>query len=747
MNEDLQQQLLTCDKEPIHIPGAIQPHGYLLAIDKAAFTIKYMSENISGLTGLSAAELLGHDYKILFEKKNIQLRSSYLSQLKDFADDNEEQKLAALQVKINDKPWFLLAHKSAGNIVLEFEPADTKMDIEIQQVLGASVSQILDGNNINRSLQNAAKKIKEIIHYERIMIYKFWEDGHGEVIAEEKEEDQEAFLGLHYPASDIPKQARELYKINLTRIIADVPATTVPLLAQGTNGNATPLDLTHSSLRAVSPIHIEYLKNMGVLASYSISLIVNNQLWGLIACHNSAPKFIDHKAREATKLIGQILSSAIEYREEESSKNSYRHYTSSINEIIKSLQDNDTIIKALVESSAHIMSLTSAKGLAIVFGNELYTNGITPPTEAITELRDWLAENNDQQIYHTESLSAEYKPAANWVLDASGLLACELSKEMGEYIFWFKPEIIKTVNWAGNPEKLEVKDVNGNIRISPRRSFESWMEQVKQHSDPWTRGEFAAVIKLREDVIQAISLKANQLRLLNEKLQQAYDELDTFSFTISHDLKTPLASVKNYTEILLEENTSFSDDEINMLRRIVKGADKMHVLINEVLAYSRIGRKNITGEEINMNELAEELVTEIRTAYKDIQPAIRVSELPPLYGDRTMLNQLFTNLLSNAVKYSSKKQTPEISFSGENFPHETVYKITDNGIGIDMSFGNQIFDIFKRMSNAASYEGSGVGLSIVKRIVERHNGKIWYESELGNGTVFYLSFPKQRNTL
>lgn len=740
---DIKERLVSCDREPIHIPGKIQQHGFLVAVNKNNFSVSYVSENVVDLTGINIETIINAELDLLLKNDAIQLRASHLSQLKDFAADEKELKLPPLNISLGSKPYFLLAHKSGDELVLEFEPADGSSDEELQQLIGASLSEILQGGLINKSLQIAAKKIKQITGYERVMVYKFWDDGHGEVIAEEKAAGQEPFLGLHYPATDIPKQARELYKINLTRIIADVQSTPVDIIAAGDKLAAKPLDLTHSTLRAVSPIHIEYLKNMEVMASFSISLIANNKLWGLIACHNATAKFIDYKAREGARLIGQILSSSVEYKTNEEGKDAARVFSNAISELLRLLQNKDSITDALTQRDYNLLSVTNAKGAAIIFDKEVRTLGVTPSVDEINELTEWLSKNVQQQIFSTESLMNEYKPAAAFSSVCSGLLACELSKEMKEYLLWFKPEILKTVKWAGNPEKLETVNEKGEIRISPRQSFAVWTEQVRQNSEPWTRNEFASVIKLREDVLQVVNQKANQIRILNDKLQEAYDELDTFSFTISHDLKTPLSSVKNYTEILLEDSTSLGEDELKMLNRIVKGAEKMNVLIDEVLAYSRIGRKQLVKEKINMKLMIDEIVSEIKMAYKNIPFEIVITQLPDIYGDRTMINQVFTNLLSNAVKYAGKVEKPLITLGGEDFPHEVIYTITDNGIGINMAFGNQIFEIFKRLNNAADFEGTGVGLSIVKRIIEKHHGKIWYESELGVGTKFYTSFTKQ----
>jgi chemotaxis family two-component system sensor kinase Cph1 len=732
--------ITNCDREPIHVPGYIQGHGYLVAVDKLHFTIQYISENLLQKTKCTTVTLQGKTLNEFLEISNIQLKAISLAQLLNYASETTFEGINPVSVEIDGKPYYLIAHHYNNFLIIEFELRESAAEIELQRLIGPSLSKILDGKTLRIILQKASEQVKEIIHYDRVMIYKFWEDGHGEVIAEAKNEELEPYQGLHYPASDIPKQARELYKKNLTRIIADVNMPTSPILAVNDVAASYPIDLTYATLRAVSPIHIQYLKNMGVAASFSVSLIAHGELWGLIACHNYSPRSIDFKARESARLIGQILSSSLEYRDEEESKDFNKHYRQAADDIIRQMTKDWDVVSALTKDSQLLVKVTSAMGAALIYENDIYKIGITPNNEQIQEIVNWLQEHNTPQIFHTDNFYKYYKPAKQFAETASGLMVCTLSKEMGEYIFWFKGERIKTVNWAGNPGKNIEKDETGNIIISPRRSFEIWSQQVENTSEPWSKAEISTVMKLREDITYIVNQKANQIRQLNEKLKEAYEELDTFSFTISHDLKTPLTSIKNYTEIILEENDTLNEDTLNILHRIIRSADKMHQLIKEVLAYSRISRKELIRENLNMQYLLDEIVNELMVAYKTSETKVIIKNTPDFKADKTMIIQVFTNIIGNALKYSSKSPHPTVIIDAEVKDNEIVYKVQDNGVGIDVQFGNQVFEIFKRLDNVQQFEGSGVGLSIVKRIMEKHNGKVWYESELNKGTTFYLSF-------
>ena len=734
--------LTNCDKEPIHIPGRIQSHGYLVAFDVKERVICYTSDNIRFLSGNNPKNLIGQPVTEFINEAGFgEGKIDYL-QLIEYAEQNDFENINPIIIEQAGRNFYMIVHRSGNMIAMEFEPADPSIDRGLQRFMGMSLAKILEARTIQKTLDFAAKQIKELIGYDRVMIYKFWEDGHGEVMAEEKNDDLEPFLGLHYPASDIPVQARALYKLNLVRIIANVNADPNALISHAVLHDQ-PLDLTHSTLRAVSPIHIEYLKNMGVQASFSVSIVINDQLWGLIACHNYTPRFIDYKARNSAKLIGQVLSSSLEFRVEEQQKELMRKFQADLHTITRIASKDWDIANALVKYDTTILNLTSAPGAALLFEDKIYLLGITPTEEEVRGIERWYREHIRSTMYRTDSLMKEYAPAAAFKNTASGLLCCTLSRELRECIMWFKPELLKTVNWAGNPEKTMTVDSNGQTVLSPRRSFDLWSQQVDGTSEPWSSAEIGSAMKIREEIVQLINHKANQIRILNEKLQKAYDELDTFSFTISHDLKTPLASIRNYTEILLEDFPEFNADVKTTLSRIVRSTDRMNLLIKEVLAYSRIGRKEIETAHLDMNKLITQCKIENLAAYPVDNVKFIVKNTPSIDGDGIMISQVFNNLIGNALKYSSKNPTPKITVNGEETDNEVIYTIEDNGIGIDMQYGNQIFDLFKRLESAKSFDGSGVGLAIVKRIVEKHQGKIWYESELGIGTKFYLSFNKK----
>ena len=729
-----------CDIEPIHIPGQIQTHGFLIVVDDQLI-IRFFSNNVCEFLPEASSNLLGTSLKSfeLFFKNAHQF--DFITQLINLGKANKSfDQTNPFQITIEEAQFHLVISTAANYFLLEFEPAiSTGNDIDIQRMIGHTLTQMLADKRLNHLLNNTAKQVKNIIHYDRIMVYRFGEHGHGEVVAESKNDELESWLGLHYPASDIPKQARELYKLNLTRLIADVNVTPSKILTAADNNQS--LDLTNAQLRAVSPMHIVYLKNMGVASSFSISIMYKNELWGLIACHNYSPKFIDYKSRESSKLLGQILSSALEFRQAEENQLVHQHFKNNFDHLSKSLQKSISIENALTSETITMLDVVNASGAILVFEKSIVKMGVTPDNEQVTDLLYWIKNNITVSLYHTTNLSEVY-PGANIYRDiASGMMIFVLSKELEEYAIWFKPEIIKTITWAGNPEKRLETNKDGSVHLSPRNSFEAWTQNVSGNSNKWSAEEITSVLRLKEEITYAINQKASAIRVLNERLRLAYEELDTFSFTISHDLKNPITAIKGYLQILsMYDNVG--KDQSDILLRITERTNKMNYMIDEILDYSRIGRSEIKYETISIKYLLDDVIKDLDQVYKMANVKITVGNTPDLRGDRVMMLQVFCNIISNAVKYAQFKNPAIIHIEGIADDSNICYSIKDNGLGIAVDDLSKIFELFKRMNNVKELEGSGVGLAIVKRIVEKHKGKVWVESELGKGSTFFVSFNK-----
>jgi chemotaxis family two-component system sensor kinase Cph1 len=739
MNE-FKVDLLNCDIEPIHILGKIQSHGFLIAVNNKTLRISFISENIKTWLQNSVQHYVDLPFELL--EKEIDLKNASngltISQMITIGNNGKYPEINnPLQIEVKLISYYLIINLSGEDTILEFEPMTSDSQIDVQQTIGKSMSAILSGKNLDSMFQRTALEIKKIINYDRVMVYQFNEEGHGKIIAEAKTDSLDPFLGLHYPASDIPKQARELYKLNLTRIIADVNSVDSAIIGASNN---PALNLTNAGLRAVSPIHIQYMRNMGVESSFSISLISGGELWGLIVCHNYSPCFINYKAREAAKLLGEILSSALEYRQGEEDSDLFLSLNKKVEGVIDGLEKEDDVQTFLNQHAPALKDITSASGVALIFDENITTYGVTPTKEQIKEISVWLQSNMAANIYHTHRFPQIFSPALQYSQVSSGLLAFMLSRDPGEFIIWFKPEQINLISWAGNPEKQPEINADGMMQLSPRKSFDSWTDLVKNTSEKWNRAEVTAVINLGEHTNYILKRKANEIKRLNELLKQSYDELNIFSYTITHDLRTPLSAIKSYAELLMINNTSLDDQAKKVLGRINACADRMALLITEILNYSMLGKADVKTDEINVNQMIQTIKAEVIEGLQPENLQFEIGDCPAITGDAALIKQVFTNLINNAVKYSANSKPAKVSISGVKKGKEIIYIITDNGIGIDNKYYHLVFELFKRMDNVKGFEGTGVGLAIVKRIMEKHHGKVWFESNLGLGTTFYLSF-------
>ena len=713
-----------CDREPIRFPGKIQPHGAILVVDRFSQLILQASTSIDRFLPVVASDILGISVEVLRPFVNI---------------DTSFEHGSYQQIQTLSGSCYLISHLTADHLLLEFEPV-LNYAYSSEMIMADMLDSMSKSDTIAHALEAAAQKVKLISGFNRVMVYMFHEDGHGEVVAEVADEGLDPYLGLHYPASDIPKQARELYVKNLVRLIADVDAPDSELVKVDSPGSLAPIDLSDAVLRSVSPTHIQYLKNMGVAASFSISIVSQGQLWGLIACHHYTPRQIDYRQRLHAKMVGQMLSSIVRYQVEEEKQQLQHYWRENTAGLVRQMRQYDSIAEGVTSGTLDLLSINGAKGAALIYDGQITVVGQTPNRAFIKDLAGFLQTSPTNQVFQTNHLSSIYPHAVSVTMTASGMLCAPLSMDLKDCILWFKPEIEQEIKWAGNPEKAVIVNQDGGTRIEPRTSFAIFIQSLKGRSDKWTTAELSNAYKLREEMLLLIQEKSNQLRHLNDELKKAYEELDSFSYTISHDLKTPLATIYNFADLLLDEDPTL--DNRLLTEKIKRNAERMQLMIKEVFHYTKLGREKISLKPINMKTLLHQIREDLLDAYKDSNPDFEIGETPEVYGDSTMIGQVFSNLLGNALKYSSKKDKPLVQVTGIHDEDTVIYTIVDNGIGMDPRHTGNLFNLFYRLPGASNFEGTGLGLAIVKRIIEKHQGQLWFETEQNKGTRFYIRLKK-----
>ncbi|MBD2676182.1 MULTISPECIES: ATP-binding protein [Nostoc] len=743
INISFEVDLTNCDREPIHIPGYIQPHGVLLALKEPELTILQCSNNTYSLIGIEPEDLLNKPLSNFLESEQINFLKDCLSQ-----DDLQLVNPLEITIKagIENLHYDAILHRLNQILVLELEPTFLEKSngfFKFYHLVKQAISKLQVASGVLELTQILAQEVKKITGFERVMIYRFDEDWNGAVIAEQKPEYLTSYLGLHYPASDIPVQARQLYSQNWLRLIPNADYQPAAILPTNNPVTGQPLDLSKSVLRSVSPLHIEYMHNMGVTASMSISIMKNQKLWGLIACHHQSPKYVPYEIRNACEFLGQITSVELSAKED-SEDSEYKIQLKSVHsKLVEHMSAENNFIEGLIQHQPNLLNLVNAQGAVVYFEKEYFLVGNTPEKPDIQNLIEWIYQNVQEEIFYTDSLSKIYPEAEKFRDVASGLMALSFSKVQKNYVLWFRPEVVRTVNWGGNPHKPVEVTGNGNLRLSPRKSFDLWKETVHLKSLSWKACEVNAALELRSAIIGVVLRKADELAQLNIELERSNNELDAFAYIASHDLKEPLRGIHNYSNFLIEDYGEVLNEEgREKLRTLIRLTQRMEDLIDSLLHFSRLGRVDLSMQQTDINSVVQRNLDLLSARIEEMGVEIRIPRsLPTVYCDRVQVGEVFNNLIANAIKYNDKPEKwIEIGYIEAASPTPVIFYVRDNGIGIREKHFEAIFRIFKRLHGPSKYGGgTGAGLTITKKIVERHGGKIWVESTYGEGSTFYFT--------
>lgn len=744
INLGVQDINLTSLKQPsIHILTQVQPHGVLLVLQEPELTILQVSKNVSKAFGVAPETILGKALDEVLDPFQVdRFRIGLASENLDLINPTK------VWVRKNGDDYSVfdaIFHRSAdGFLILELEPTLTQENIpflSFYHLARASINQLEATSNLQDFCQVIVREVQKVTGFDRVMLYKFDDDGHGEVIAEEKLDEMEPYLGLHYPESDIPQPARKMFLSNWIRVIPDAHAEPVALYPSINPITHQSTDLTLSILRSAYSCHLEYLHNMGVGASLSISLIKDQKLWGLIACHHRKPKYVSYELRKACEFLGRVIFAEISTREETADYNYQMKLTQVQSTLVDYMSRDDNFIAGLVQHTPNLLDLANATGAAICFNGHWTAMGRTPPEEELNYLVQWLAKTADQEVFFTDSLPLIYSDAERFKDVASGLLAIPISKR--SYVLWFRPEVIQTVNWGGDPNNAyELQQSGEELRLCPRKSFELWKETVRLKSLPWKQVEVLATLELRKAIVNIILRQAEELALLAQDLERSNAELKKFAYVASHDLQEPLNQVANYVQLLeMRYDTELDQDAKEFIGFAVEGVSLMQTLIDDVLAYSKVDLKGIEWELIEVETALNQALGNLRGRIAETGVVITFDPMPTIVADGTQLMQLFQNLIGNAIKFKQKVEPPQIHVGVQRQEDAWLFSIKDNGIGIDPQFADRIFVIFQRLHTRDEYPGSGMGLAICKKIVECHRGRIWVESELGHGATFFFTIP------
>ena len=778
--------LTNCDREPIHIPGAIQPYGALLTMREPSLEIVMASASSGAILGMAPSELVERHFEDLFG-------ADATGDLRGMLSRPAPSAFCRLTLGHPPTPLDAFTHRSDGVVVLELEPAADATDLTVERmssVMRETVRRVEAAESLTDLAQSIADEMRSLTGLDRIWVYRFHPDWHGEIIGESRRDDIETWLGMHYPASDIPAQARALFLTNWLRAIPDIgfiPSRLEPQLDPVTK---RPLDLGGSLLRSVSPIHIEYLKNMGVTASMVISLIHRGKLWGLISGHHySGPKRLPHSERSLCEFLAQALSLQIGSAD----RLEERRYSLELRErqgrLVERLVQATNADAAVTTGTITLASVISATGAMIVRGRERTRVGATPNDTQVDALLAWVG-THGEDVFETSALPSQFAPAAEYADVASGLLVLPITRDRRDVLLWFRGEQRQTVKWAGDPRKPVTLSPDGSPRLHPRGSFALWEEEARGTAVPWRTIEVEAARDLRRALLDVQIRRSEEIFRLNEELLVTNAQLEEsaaemeiqaaelieqreereglldsertareeseranrakadFLAVMSHELRTPLNAIGGYSQLMsLGVRGPVTPEQSADLDRIQINQRHLLGLINSILNFTKLeaGQIQFTLAPVRLAELLNGLDALIGPQMRAKSLRFEVSACDDAFSvmaDSEKLRQIMLNLLTNALKFTDSGGTVTISCARDGA--FIAVSVSDTGRGIAADALASIFEPFVQIDRhitPATEQGVGLGLAVSRELARGMHGDLQARSKVGVGTTFVVRVP------
>ncbi|WP_161539757.1 ATP-binding protein [Paramagnetospirillum kuznetsovii] len=745
-----------CEREAIHAPGAIQGHATLLCVDPDTLAVLGMTENVGAI--LPHAALTRHRPR-LNHFLTPQICDLVVAALKDGRLNRQGLTLKLAMDLVPPHGGEVFIHHHHDVIFCEIEARDTPdlPPTEPIDTLQDILVQIRDSASFNQLVSVVADSVRKFTGMERVLVYRFDRDGHGEVIGESLASGfEESFLGFHFPADDIPPQARALYAISPLRYTPERDYTPV-LISPATNPKTgQPFDLSLCRCRSVSPIHAIYQKNLGVDGSMSISVIDDGHLWGLIVCHHRQPCRVSMSARRRVLSVANAFSMRLHATETTEEKEARALHVSLHARLLEQIAGADDFVAPLVDGNVKLTDIFFASsGAAVVYDEgagrpkEVRTVGLAPSADAVVRLAEYCRQHLDQGVYACDCISRKLPEFERFTAEASGVLGISVGDQAQHMILWFRPEIVKTTVWGGaTPSAVADHKQQGNY--FPRQSFERWVVERRGYSRPWTHWKIDIARSLRTALNDVILRQLRTIRSLNERLTESDKAKSRFLAHMSHELRTPLNAILGFSEaIMFGIYGSISDNQRESTGHIHTAAQHLLSMINDILDLSKVeaGRMELSRVELDLDKTIREAVQLMGSLIQESGITLefkRPESLTVLHTDRRALIQMVMNLVSNAVKFTPSGGRITIELV-EELAGGVTLAVSDTGQGIPAHLLQHVLEPFRQADQnmALARKGTGLGLPLVKSLMEVQGGTLSLSSELEIGTTVRLHFPRE----
>jgi two-component system, chemotaxis family, sensor kinase Cph1 len=738
---------------PIRFIDSIQPHGLLIALRYPDLEILQISANAERIFQQPLAELLGQPLGVIFAPADIE-------PLRHGLDRSKATTYLTLTHPTTGQCFDVSLYWQPGILLMELELQDPNLasSEELYRQVNTAIAAFGTAPDLPSLVELLVHELQRLTGFDRVMVYRFEADQSGVVIAEANPSDRESYLGLHYPATDIPKESRRLFYQNPLRFIPNINYEPVPLVPAKNPLTQAPLDLSASGLRGVTSTHIEYLQAMGVNASLSLSLTDDQKLWGLIACHHYQPKPLAKMTRLAFKVLSKTASLEImRHQERERSQYQAQNRTLLTQLGIAINETEDIVLKTLTENANLLLDMFEAEGVVLVLDQDYAQVGRTPAKADIQALLAWLGHQESNQIFATQCLAKDYPASRHWAEHPAGLLSISIflqqPRPISYHILLFRPEQLQTVNWAGELSASVIVDERGKAKLCPRRSFDLWKELVRGQSLPWSPRQLDAAADLRNTLMLAVLNFSNlALEKAAAQAEVANRAKSEFLANMSHEIRTPMNAVLGFTDLL--KTIIKNPVGLDYLEAISSSGKTLMSLINDILDLSKIeaGQLDIKPEPTDITALIQDVqhIFQQKATQKGV--GLRVilgTGLPKaLWLDEVRLRQILFNLVGNALKFTERGQVDievackTLSTWPDNPGVRLEITVADTGIGIAEADQHRIFKAFTQSYGQSDrkFGGTGLGLAITYRLIHLMGGTIDVYSELGQGSRFICQF-------